>query len=102
MTASPSPRYEVRRHEHHGGGLYELEVTITFDVVELATGTIVKRFEGGYSASYNGSGWGDYVHSNLHDVTLAADGLHAEVHFSGGRVERVFLPDAAEHDAVTS
>lgn len=84
-----APRYFVRRREHHGGGLFELEVDIVFEVVDAATGEVVHRWDAGWSASYDGVGWADQASSSLDDVAIAEDGAHVELRFSGGRVERV-------------
>jgi len=79
-------------HEHHGGGLFELEITTTFEVVDTRTDAVVMRFTGDYSASYDGVGWGDGTAGGVRAVTIAADERSVEVRLAGGQVARHPLP----------
>jgi len=79
-------------HEHHGGGLFELEITTTYEVVDTRTGAVVMRFSGDHSASYDGVGWGDGASGGVAAVELSPDERWVEVRFSGGHVERHPLP----------
>ncbi|MCC6622111.1 MAG: hypothetical protein IT385_12685 [Deltaproteobacteria bacterium] len=88
----PIRRYEVRTREHHGGGLFELEITTWYEVVDVVTDRVVMRFEGGYSASYDGVGWGDGAAGGVAAVVISEDGRAVEVRLAGGRIERHALP----------
>ncbi len=85
-------RFAVRVDEHHGGGLFELEVTTTYEVVERATGAVVMRFAGDYSASYDGVGWGDGASGGVVAVELTPAEDAVIVRFAGGSEERHPLP----------
>lgn len=84
----------MRVHEHHGGGLFELEITTTYEVVDTTDGAVVMRFSGDYSASYDGVGWSDGAAGGVREVTVSADERWVEVHFAGGHIERHSLPPA--------
>lgn len=81
------PRYRVRRDEHHGGGLFELEITITWEIVEVATGAVVRRLRDDESASYDGVGWSGGAGPAIAEVTIEGDALVC-VRFQDGRISR--------------
>ncbi len=85
-------RYEVRHHEHHGGGLYELEITVRWDVIDRETGAVVRSFSDESSAQYDGAGWAERYGLSISEVTLSDDGTAVDVRRSDGVVERVALP----------
>ena len=87
-----APRYEVQRHEHHGGGLFELEITVRWDVIDRETGAVVWSCRDDSSARYDGVGWAETAGGSVSDVTLSEDGTAVEVRRGGGAVERVALP----------
>lgn len=93
MTPPAPRRYEVRVHEHHGGGLFELEITTTYEVVDTRTGAIVMRFSGDYSAAYDGVGWGGGAAGGVREVTIGPDDRTVQVHFAGGHIARHALPE---------
>ena len=96
MTEPTAPkRFQVRVREHHGGGLFELEITTWHEVIDTVRSEIVMRFEGGYAASYDGVGWADGVSGGVSEVTVTPDERWVEVRFAGGHVERHALPGAA-------
>lgn len=67
-------RIEIREDPPRGG-LYELECSTHFDLVEVATGRVLMSFEGTYSASFGGDGqWSDGAWSGVRLVELADDG----------------------------
>lgn len=94
MSESAPRRYQVRVHEHHGGGLFELEITTTYEVVDTATDALVMRFTGDYSASYDGVGWAGGAAGGVREVTISPDDRSVEVRFAGGHIERHPLPGA--------
>lgn len=87
-----APRYEIQRREHHGGGLFELEITVHWDVIELATGAVVRTFRDESWARYDGGQWAEIAGHSIADVTLTDDGAAVEIRFNHGVVERVALP----------
>lgn len=93
LPAAPAvaPRYQVHKHVHEGGGLFELEITIRWDVVDLRTGEIVRTFRDESSAHYDGVGWSGGASGSLVDVTVDVDQRAVLLHHAGGRVERVPL-----------
>ncbi|MBK9036704.1 MAG: hypothetical protein IPL61_36550 [Myxococcales bacterium] len=88
---SATSRFEVRRHEHHAGGLFELEITISWDVIDRQTGATVRSFTDESSARYDGVGWAGASGGCVVDVTLSADGAGVDVHRAGGAIEHVAL-----------
>lgn len=92
MQNAVSPdRYRVEKREHHGGGLFELEVTIHFDVVDNASGEVMMTFSGEDSASYDGVGWAYRGFGGTSDVVIAPDGEHVLVYESGNAEPREVL-----------
>ena len=89
--ASPPNRYRVEKREHHGGGLFELEVTTHFDVVDNTTGEVMMTFSGEDSASYDGVGWAYRGFGGTSDVVIAPDGEHVLVYESGNAEPREVL-----------
>lgn len=88
------PRYRVEKREHHGGGLFELEITTTWEVVDVRTGAVVRSFREEYDAHYDGVGWADGVSSGVADVSLGDDQRSVVVRHADGRVETVALEEA--------
>lgn len=86
------PRYEVHRREHHGGGLYELEITIRWDVVDTATGRVVRTIDDEESASYDGVGWAAGCTAYVVDVSVdETDPPAAVIRYRDDRTVRVPL-----------
>lgn len=88
-------RYEVRTEEGPAhGGLYALEQTTYYHVVDLKTNDVVMSFESRMSASLSGTGqgWTDHQHSGVSSVTIAPDGRSAVVVHHDGWEEQVPLP----------
>lgn len=88
-------RYEVRTEEGPAsGGLYELEQTTRYHVVDLQTNDVVMSFESQTSASPNliGQGWTDYQHTGVSAVTIAPDERSVLVVHHDGWEQRVPLP----------
>lgn len=89
MALDPTPinKPEYRIDERDGsahGGLYELEQTHYFDIVNVQTGQVVLTFESEYSASFQGNGtWGDASSSGVEKVGFAEDGLSLLVYSYG-------------------
>lgn len=75
------------REDPPRGGLYELECTTHFDLVEIATGRVLMSFEGTYSASFGGDGqWSDGAWSGVRLVELVDDGAVLLVYRAGQEV----------------
>jgi hypothetical protein len=88
-------RYEVRTEEGPAsGGLYALEQTTYYHVVDLRSNEVVMTFESQMSASpsTSGQGWTDHQHSGVSSVTIAPDGQSVVVVRHDGWEERVPLP----------
>jgi hypothetical protein len=69
------PRFRVDVHEHHHGGLFELEVDTVWTIVDVAAGRAVRELRGGSSSSYDGAGWSGGGSSGVDEVILGGDGL---------------------------
>jgi hypothetical protein len=88
-------RYEVRTEDGPAqDGLYELEQTTYYHVVDLQSNEVVMTFESQISATpgAGGQGWADYQHSGVSSVTIAPDGQSVVVVRHDGWEERVPLP----------
>lgn len=92
MDHAAKSRWKVTRREHHGGGLFELEITTWFEVVDVLSDAVVMRFEGGYAASYDGVGWADGAAGGAVAVDVVEEEHAVEVRDASGRVERFPLP----------
>ena len=95
MSQQASPRFIVQVKEGGGhGGLYELEETTYFYVIDTRTQEIVLTFEGEMSASLSTSTgqWDDYSFGGVRAVTITPDEQFAIVQYFGGKEERVPLP----------
>jgi len=79
------PAYRIAERDGAAhGGLYELEQTHYFDIVNILTGAVVMTFESEYSASFQGNGtWGDGSSSGVEKVTFTEDGLFLLVYSYG-------------------
>ena len=93
MSQPPGPRFEVQIEDGGAhGGLYELEQTTYYRVVDTRTGAVVLAFEGETSANYKDGQWTDYVHGGVCGVTVAPDERSVRVTYYGGLEESVPLP----------
>ncbi len=95
MSQQPSPCFIVQIKKGGGhGGLYELEETTYFHVIDTRTQEVVLTFEGEMSASLSTSTgqWDDYAYGGVRAVSIAPDEQFAIVQYFGGREERVPLP----------
>lgn len=95
MTDVAAPRFEVRIEEGSAhGGLFELEQTTYFHVVDLRSNETIMTFEGetSASASRSGAGWTDYTHTGVSAVTIAPDGRSLQVTYHSGWQEQIALP----------
>jgi len=90
-SAAPAPRFQVRPHHVPSGGLDELEQTLNFEVVDLATGTPWRTFSGSREATRNGDGqWVEERRQGVQDVQI--DGDIVRVYHGDGRVDSLPLP----------
>ncbi|MBN1933148.1 MAG: hypothetical protein JW934_00710 [Anaerolineae bacterium] len=87
-------RFTVRVEEGNAhGGLYELEQTTYYQVVDTLSGAVVMTFEGEMEASLSDVGlWDDYHFSGVREVTVAPDEQSVTVRYYDGREETVQLP----------
>ena len=88
-------RYEIQIQEGPPhGGLYELEQTTYFHVVDVDTQVVVLTLRGDMEASLSpDSGpWDNYRFSGMQDITLAPDRQSVLVHYHDGHEEIVPLP----------
>lgn len=90
----PRGRYRVCTHTRSAGGLFELEVTTTWTIVDQRTREVVRTFTGQSDASYStdGTGWEEATYSGVQGVSIDASGEVALVDHGEGRIERVPLP----------
>ena len=95
MDKQPSDRYALMVEEGvPHGGLFELEQTTYYHVVDVQTGRVVLTFRGELEASLSTEtgAWDDYRTSGVCGVTIAPDGRSVTVRYSDGREETVPLP----------
>lgn len=92
--ARPAARFRVTVEEGPPhGGLYELELTTTYRVIDDASGATVMSFTGDYAASFGDDGqWGEPTLSGVVKVELDATGQAVVVHHADGRCEVLALP----------
>lgn len=87
-------RFEVRVEEGlPHGGLYELEQTTYYRVVDTASGEVVLTVQGEMEASLSPCTgmWDDYRFSGVREVIVAPDEGSVAVHYYDGREETVPL-----------
>ena len=71
------PQWRVDERVHAGGGLYELEETTYWTVVDAIADQGRWQFSGTSSSSFQGGTWsGDGGSSGCDEVVLGADGCH--------------------------
>ena len=77
------------------GGLYALEQTTTYRVMDARTNTVVLTCQGEMAASLSRETgtWEDYTFSGVREVAIAPDGRHAIVQHFDGREEAVQLEE---------
>ncbi len=88
-------RFEVVVKEGHPhGGLYELEQTTYYQVVDKHSKEIIMTFQGEMEASLSTSTgmWDDYHYSGVCEVIIAADEQSVIVKHHSGQEETVLLP----------
>lgn len=88
-------RYEIQIQEGPPhGGLYELEQTTYFHVVDVDTQAVVLTFRGEMEASLSPDTglWDDYRFSGVRDLTLAPEQRSVLVRYYDGHEETVLLP----------
>lgn len=75
------------------GGLFELEQTTYYRVVEVRTGRVMLTFRGEMEASLSTDTgtWESYRYSGVYGVTMALDGKSVTVRYHDGREERIPL-----------
>ena len=95
MNPQPTQRFEVVVEEGSGhGGLYELEQTTYYRVMDTQSQEVLLTFAGTMSASLsrtNGQ-WDDYNYSGVCAVTIAPDQQSVSIKYYEGREETVPLP----------
>jgi hypothetical protein len=76
------------------GGLYELEQTTYYKVIDRHSGEVVMTFEGQLEASLSTTSgmWEDYRLSGVCEVSIAPDEQSVIVKYCEGREEPVPLP----------
>ena len=95
MSEQLNTRFVVKVEEGGGhGGLYELEETTYYHVIDTRTQEIVLTFESEMSASLSKSTgqWEYYLYVGVCEVTIAPDEQTVHVKYYGGREETVSLP----------
>ncbi|TFH15899.1 hypothetical protein E4H04_07525 [Candidatus Bathyarchaeota archaeon] len=92
-------RFEVRMVEGPPrGGLYELEQTTYFHVVDLQADEILLKFQGEMEASLSRDTglWEDHRYSGVCEVVISPDEKTALVKYHNGNQEFVALPEFSE------
>lgn len=79
---------------HAHGGLYELEQTTYYRVVDTRSKEVAMTFQGEMSASLSTSNgtWDDYHYWGVCEVTISPDGQSVRVKYYSGREETAPLP----------
>lgn len=87
-------RFQIRVKEGDAhGGLYELEQTTFYRVVDTLSGEVVMTFEGEMEASLGDMGlWDDYHFSGVKEVIIAPDEQSVAAHYYDGHEETFQLP----------
>jgi hypothetical protein len=101
MRGQQAGRFEVVVAEGSPhGGLYELEQTTYYLVVDRHSGQIVMTFEGQVEASLSTTTgmWDDYRLSGVCEVSIAPDEQTVIVKYCGGHEETVPLLDPCPTD----
>lgn len=95
MEERQAQRFEVQVEvgSPHGG-LYELEQTTYYRVVDRETGKVVLTFLGEMEASLSPDTglWDDYRYSGVCEVTIADGDQSVVVRYHDGREETVEIP----------
>lgn len=95
MDERPEARFEVQVEEGPAhGGLFELEQTTFYRVVDTRSNEVVMTFLGEMSASLSTSTgmWDDHHYSGVCEVAIAPDEQSVLVKYHSGREETVPLP----------
>lgn len=93
-TGKRAARFEVLVEEGPPhGGLYELEQTTTYRVVDRRSGKVVMVFQGQMEASLSTTTgmWDDYRFSGVREVSITPDEESVIVWYHDGREERAPL-----------
>ncbi len=79
VARPPSPpRWRIDERVHSGGGLFMLEETRYWTIVDGVADRPCWEFSGESSSSFSGGGWvSDGGSSGVDEVVLGADGCHA-------------------------
>lgn len=88
-TETNKKRFRVEKHEHHGGGLFELEITTKFHVIDNRTGQIIMTFDAGSSTHYTGQ-WSDESSWGVSHVEISEDETEVLVQEHGRSEPRRF------------
>lgn len=94
-TPINGPKYRIEERDGSAhGGLFELEQTHYFDIVNVQTGQVLMTFESEYAASFQGNGtWGDGSSSGVEKIMFTDDGLALLVYYYGkSTADYVALP----------
>jgi hypothetical protein len=95
MEKQQARRFEVQVEEGAPhGGLYELEQTTYYRVVERASGEVMMTFQGEMEASLSTATgmWDDYRFSGVCEVTIADGERSVQVRYHDGREETRPIP----------
>lgn len=95
MGEQRTRRFEVQVEEGAPhGGLYELEQTTYYRVVDRESGEVVMAFRGEMEASLSTETgmWDDYRFSGVCEVTIANDEQSVNVRYHDGREETEEIP----------
>jgi len=95
MGEQRTRRFEVRVEEGAAhGGLYELEQTTYYRVVDRQSGEVVMIFRGEMEASLSTETgmWDDYRFTGVCEVAIADDEQSVNVRYHDGRVEAQRIP----------
>lgn len=96
MNGQPEKRFNVVIEEGHPhGGLYELEQTTYYHVIDTRTEEVVMTFRGEMEASLSTSTgqWDDYHFYGVSEVTITSDETAVKVQYYDGREEILALPE---------
>ncbi len=98
MDQQQAGRFVVQiEEEAPRGGLFQLELSTYYRVVDSHTKEVIMTFQGQIEASLSAEDgmWEDYSGSGVREVVIAPDEQAAIVRYYDGREEMAVLPSAA-------
>ncbi len=87
-------KFRIEVKEHSAGGLFELEVTTKYYVIDNRNETILMQYESGYSAEFVAGTWANGTSGGIKEITISEDEKFVLISVYGTEeIEKVALPD---------